>query len=182
MDFETIYDVVRENRASIERESERLKTRATLNEAIEALLEEYETLKSQNNEMAQEIASANKQLDALTLKNEKLQSENDELKTERDLLKLQLGELGKMANKVASKTEHEDLIHALRVYMNLSKRKTAKKRGYIKMAILELVAAASVILPEDMKNELETFDDDMQQQQVNVQAGGIYVQQADTVA
>lgn len=89
-----------------------------------------------------------------------VRQERDSLKQEVAALKMNLQEQQKITAKVAEKTEHEDLIKVLRSYINQSKKKTAKKRGYIKMVITEMAMSNSMILPADMIEALESFDDE----------------------
>ena len=100
----------------------------------------------------------------------RMRNERDRMAKERDLLSLKLKELGTMASKVVKKADHDDLIDVLRRYMKSSKRKDIRKRGYIKMVIFELVTHSKLELPDDMVEELETFDDAEAESAVSVNA------------
>ena len=77
------------------------------------------------------------------------------------------------------------MLKALRIYINISKRKTLSKRVAVKMMIMELANAIGLSFPEDMVAALEALDDEQETEAgvgiVNVQAGGINVQQANVV-
>lgn len=105
------------------------------------------------NSLNEELARTKKELETHKT-NEKA------LRTENEQLKMQQKELDQMSKKLVQKAEHEDLLKVVQTYMNVSKRKNVKKRGYIKITILELVQVARLTLPEDMQKELENFDDD----------------------
>lgn len=107
-----------------------------------------------------------KEMEALLTYVKKMEAQYEQVKAERDdmreevkALKMQIDEMKKVANKVAEKTEHDDLQKVFRTYLNRSKQKTAKKRGYIRMVIMEMAMAANLELPEDVVATLETFDD-----------------------
>lgn len=180
--LDSIDDYLRQTSSDLERQRERLEEEMAQLEAVRMLRNLVEEQQQQIDDQHDELVTLEKQQEVQDAKMAKLQADYDEVKAERDALRLKLSELGKMTNQVALKTESDALIRALRVYMNISRRKTVKKRGYIKMSILELATASNTTLPADMLEELDTFDDDTPQpQQVNVNAGGIYVQQAETL-
>jgi len=137
--IEVLEDIVRTRRNDLERRKERIAEDNEQQEALETFLQQYE--------------KQSEQLEALT-------SERDALKAENEQLKMEKKELGNMSQRLVQKAEHEDLIKVLRTYMNTSKRKNAKKRGYIKMVITEMAQSARLTLPEDMLQELDNFDDD----------------------
>ena len=49
---------------------------------------------------------------------------------------------------------------AMRIYMNMSKRKTQSKREAAKTVLLELITAAKLEMPEDFMETLSHFDDE----------------------
>ena len=97
----------------------------------------------------------------------KLQEENEmlqqQLNEERKLkaeLEMKMNEMSKLSAGVAKKSSEEDLLKALRTYVNRSKRKTADKRAFAKTATLEIANANGLDLPEDLKAAIESLDDE----------------------
>ena len=118
-------------------------------EELNELQEQYKAIEN----MASRLVKAEEAL-------EQVKTERDELKDEVKALNMKLGELQKMTQKVVETTEHEDLIKTFRRYLRMSRRKLAKKRGYIKMVVTEIVMSTGLVLPEDMQQELDSFDDE----------------------
>lgn len=121
----------------------------------------------------------------LARENESLREQLSEVKGRCAELEMHLGELSKLSAGVAKKASHEELLKALRTYINISKRKTLSKRSAVKIMILELASAVGLELPDDMKEAVDSLDDEQPEQLsqtvVNVGAGGINVQQANKV-
>ena len=138
-DINFLEETIRSMRSNLEREKERIEQANEQQEALETLLKQYK-----------------KQADEL----QRVTEERDALKAENEQFKMQQKELDQMSKKLVQKAEHEDLLKVVRTFMNVSRRKNVKKRGYIKMTILELMQVARLTLPEDMQKELENFDDD----------------------
>lgn len=152
-DVELIKDYLRQERADIDREKEALQERNDNLKAMESLLNKaakYENMLEQ------------------------VREERDSLKQEVKALQMQLDEQQKMTKNMAARAEDESIIKALRTYMNHSKKKTVKKRGYIKMMITELAMSVGLALPEDMLDTLDSFDDD--ESKLDVSVGGNYIE------
>lgn len=130
-------------------------------------------------------------MESLMTDNERLKDEIEQLrqqladeKRQRAELEMQLGEMSKLSAGVAKKASQDELTKALRTYINISKRKTLSKRSAVKMMIMELTSAVGLTLPDDVKAALDCLDDEQTDSSgvtVNVAAGGINVQQANTV-
>lgn len=138
-EFEGIEEVLSQARKDLDRKAEKLQEQDENLKAMEALLA-----------YTRKMAAAYEQA----------KTERDELREEMKTLRMQNEEMKKVANKVAEKTEHDDLQKVFRTYLNRSKQKTAKKRGYIRMVIMEMAMAANLELPEDVVATLESFDDE----------------------
>ena len=134
-----INDILNRSRADLDRRKAELNDQAEAQKALEAF-----------------VARAIRNEESL----EQIRQERDALKDEVRALNMKLSELQKVTAKVAEKTEHDDLLKVLRTYMNRSKNKTAKKRGYIKMVITEMAMTAGLTLPDDMVETLGAFDDE----------------------
>ena len=143
-------------------------------EARRALDEERECL----TEMARKVESYDRLLDA----GKQLAAENEELKDQLQEMTTKLNEMSKLVAGVAKKTSEDDVIKFIRVFVNKSKQKTSKKRTLIKEMVLEFTFANGIVLPEDMASTIYALDDEQEVSTiVNVNAGGINVQQANTV-
>ena len=70
---------------------------------------------------------------------------------------------------MAKKASEDNLLKALRTYVNRSKRKTADKRAFAKSATLEIANANGLDLPEDLKAAIESLDDEQAEPKVAVQ-------------
>ncbi len=124
-------------------------------------------------EMMGGVVRALEAADTILAENESLKSEMDELRaqlqTERDLrikAEMQLGEMSKLSAGVAKKASQEELLKALRVFVNKSKRKKLEKRIAVKEMVLELVIANGLTLPEDLAAAIDSLDDEQPEPRV----------------
>ena len=79
---------------------------------------------------------------------------------------MRLSELNKLTAGVAKKSSQNDMIKAMRSYLNTSKRKTLGKREAAKMVFTELFTSAKLDLPEDIMDLLEHLDDEQAEPKV----------------
>jgi hypothetical protein len=86
---------------------------------------------------------------------------------------VRLSEMSKLTAGMAKKTPEEDLLKALRTYVNRSKRKTPDKRAIAKMATLEIANANGLVLPEDLAAAIESLDDEQAEPKV-IKVNGNY--------
>ena len=143
-------------------------------DARRALDEERECL----TEMARKVESYDRLLDAA----KDLAAENEELRDQLQEMTTKLNEMSKLVAGVAKKSSEDDVIKFIRVFVNRSKQKTAKKRALIKEMVLEFTYANGIVLPDDLMATIYALDDEQEVPTiVNVNAGGINVQQANTV-
>ena len=120
-------------------EAEELKIQMRVVENTQALLDEIDRLKAENEEQRGEIDELHQQL----------QDKDTQLK-----------ELGKLSAGVAKKSSADDVSKAIRIYLNTSKRKTQSKREAAKTVLLELITAAKLEMSEDIMEMLSHFDDE----------------------
>ena len=120
-------------------EAEELKIQMRVVDATQGLLDEIERLKAENEAQREEIDDLHQQID------------------DRDR---RLKELGQLSAGVAKKSSADDVAKAMRIYMNMSKRKTQSKREAAKTVLLELITAAKLEMPEDFMETLSHFDDE----------------------
>ena len=120
-------------------EAEELKIRMRVVEATQDLLDEIDRLKDENEAQREDIDDLHQQID------------------DRDR---RLKELSQLSAGVAKKSSADDVEKAMRIYMNMSKRKTQSKREAAKTVLLELITAAKLEMPEDFMETLSHFDDE----------------------
>lgn len=158
-------DYMRDERKELEDKKERLEMQLQAHEAMEQLLTHIDGQEAQISNLNDEVADLNAQIEKLQAQLTQAKAERDALKQDNNELKMRLDEQAKMNTQVLKAADHADLIDLWRKYLNKSKRKVAIKRSYIKMVVTELALSAKVELPEDILNTLETFDDDLQNQE-----------------
>ncbi len=129
-------------------------------------------------DMADELIS---EIDNLRDENEGLSAENERLRQEVQEKEMKLSELSKLSVGVARKASHDELLKALSVFVNKSKRKKFEKRVAIKEMVLELANANGIVFPEDLSATLDSLDDepsDSKMQNVtNYSANNMQIQQ-----
>ena len=88
-------------------------------------------------------------------------------------LETQLNEMSKLSAGVAKKSSQDDVLKAMRTYLNISKRKTLSKREAAKTVFMDLFTSTKLDLPDDIK-ELLTYLDDEQAEPKVVNVAGNY--------
>ena len=119
-------------------------------------------------DMTDELLS---QIDDLNGENERLSVENERLRQEVREKDMKLSELSKLSAGVARKSSQDEVLKALRTFVNKSKRKKYEKRVAIKEMVLELANANSIVFPEDLAATLESLDDEPSESKVVNVAG-----------
>jgi len=173
MDIDTniIKEQVRELNRSLNRECEQLQEQMEKINNHLWLLDQFESVLKENEQLRSEL--------------EQQQAENDRLHEQLDDKDMKLNELSKFSVGMAKKSSQEGLEKAFRIYINTSKRKTQAKREVARAQLLDFIATAKLDMPEDIMELLNHLDDEQPESapmtNVTVQAGGINVQQANTV-
>ena len=146
----------------LQRKCERLTEEAEMDKAILMVLESWDSLVEENEKLQQQLAEERKQ---------------------RAELEMQYSELSKLSAGVAKKASQEELLKAMRTFVNKSKRKTLGKRTQVKNLIMDMANTIGLTFPEDFSVMLDSLDDEQPESAVtvNVAAGGINVQQANRV-
>ena len=138
--------------------------RRTLDREREKMMERVELLDG--------LAQAMEAVDEIVAENERLKTEIEGLRSQlqaereqRTKAEMQLSEMSKLSAGVAKKASQEEVLKALRVFVNKSKRKKVDKE-----MVLELANANGVLLPEDLSAAIDSLDDEqLETRVVNVQ-------------
>jgi hypothetical protein len=78
-----------------------------------------------------------------------------------------------MTASVAGKASQDELLKALRVFVNKSKRKKMEKRIAVKEMVLELANANGLVLPADLAATIDSLDDEQLMEQPQVTTGNV---------
>lgn len=166
-DYEMVRDLLNGRRREVEDEQEALNEKAQMLDAMEKAMEMYSSLNDECERLREQQENGNEEIDRLMAEIKALKDEAKSLKDQLNNKDMQILELGNMAKSMAKGADDDVVVALLRKYMNVSRRKTVKKRGYIKMAVQEITQIANISLPEEMLRELERFDDDDPSVKVN---------------
>ena len=143
---EELKEAAREVRRQLEREQERMA------EEAQRLEQQLRTLEATEDLLAE--------IDRLKDEGEGLRSQLQEEKERSTRLEMQLNEMSKMTASVAGKASQDELLKALRVFVNKSKRKKMEKRIAVKEMVLELANANGLMLPEELAASIDSLDDE----------------------
>ncbi len=146
---EAVHETYRQLQNKLERkanEAEELKTQMRIMEATQTLLDEIERLNNDLEDYRSEV-------DGLR---EQLQNEKDK----NQQLEMRLSEMSKLSAGMAKKSSLEELLEALRIFINKSKQKRIEKRTAVKEMVLELANANGIVFPEDLAATLDSLDDE----------------------
>ena len=193
IDIAFIKDKTREMARFYNSELERLQEQADKNDAVLKLLDQVEDLLAENDQLESELEqqqaendSLHEQLDDKDRRLKEMEAQLKEKETQLKEKETQLNELGKFSVGMAKKSPQEGLEKAFRIYINTSKRKTQAKREVAKTQLLDFVTTAKLEMPDDIMEALNQLDDEVvvpaPMTNVTIQAGGINVQQANTVS
>lgn len=131
--------------------------------ARRALDEERECLA----EMAQKVEGYDCLLDYYN----ELITENEDLRNLVQEKDTQLNEINKFVAGVAKKSPQDEILKAIRTFVNKSKQKTTKKRTLIKEMVLEFTYANGIVLPNDLMAMVYALDDEQPEPKVVNVAG-----------
>ena len=154
-DWDGYKEMMHDVRRAPEGEKDRLMERMERLEGFMKMADMTDDLISQNEDLKGKI--------------ERLSGENETLRQELQEKDMKLSELSKLSVGVARKSSQDEVLKALRTYVNISKRKTLSKRMAVKVMIMELATAIGLPLPEDMVATLEALDDEPAEPKMTVQ-------------
>ena len=159
VDTEELMEATQEVRSQLEREQERIAEEANRIEKQLRTLDATVDLLQENKRLKEELGDARAQL--------------QEEKERSTRLEMQLNEMGKMTASVAGKASHDEVLKALRVFVNKSKRKKMEKRIAVKEMVLELANANGLLLPEDLSASIDSLDDEQPVEQPQPSNSGL---------
>ena len=155
-----------------------------LNEVKKMMYEQHVAIERKHKnlkEEAERISGFKRALDAMDdvfKEKERLRDECDslivQLRDERMIrrkMEMQMNEMSKLSMSVAGKASQEELLKALRVFVNTSKRKKIEKRIAVKEMVLELANANMLMLPADLAATIDSLDDELPEPRVVNVAG-----------
>lgn len=155
-----------------------------LNEVKKMMYEQHVAIERKHKnlkEEAERISGFKRALDAMDdvfKEKERLRAECDsllvQLRDERMIrrkMEMQMNEMSKLSMSVAGKASQEELLKALRVFVNTSKRKKIEKRIAVKEMVLELANANMLMLPADLAATIDSLDDELPEPRVVNVAG-----------
>ena len=172
---EEMKEMAQDARRALDRERERMMEEVQRVDELLGLLDTTDELLVEVDRLNDELAGKDAELDNL---HQQLQEE----KERSQALEMKMAEMSKLSAGVAKKASQEELLKALRIFVNKSKHKRIDKRIAVKEMVLEMAMANSVIFPEDLAATIDSLDDEQPEAKVvNVAAGGINVQQANVV-
>ena len=154
---EEMKEAMQELHRRLEREQEELQTRQDELKGMMLALKATEDVLEENRRLQGRV--------------EELQGLLQEEKERGTKLEMLLNEMSKLSASVAGKASQEEVLKALRVFVNKSKRKKMEKRIAVKEMVLELANANGLLLPEDLSATIDSLDDEQPQvepSQVNI--------------
>ena len=155
--------VAHDMRLTIEREREKLSERLEQLDMYLKMVDCMDHLQQQNADLQDTIARQAGEIDSLQ---DQLQRERNK----REELEMKHSELSKLSVDMAKKSSQEELIKALRTFVNKSKQKRIEKRMAVKEMVMELAIANNIIFPADLAATLDSLDDEQTETRiVNVQ-------------
>lgn len=143
---EELKEGARDARSALERERDELVEKVEKMNGYLRVLDATEQMLSENRSLKDE--------------NESLRAQLQEERERNTRLEMQLNEMSKLSASVAGKASHDELLKAMRVFVNKSKRKKIEKRIAVKEMVLELAVANTISLPEDLAATIESLDDE----------------------
>jgi hypothetical protein len=156
MNYEELKEEVRDARRALDSKCEETMERLQQMQGFSRVLEAAEQVLDENARLREDLEELQEQL-----------LEEKDLRTKAEI---QLKEMSQLSAGVAKKASQDELLKAIRVFVNKSKRKKIEKRIAVKEMVLEMVNANSIVLPEDLVLAIDALDDEQTEARVvNVQ-------------
>ena len=150
--YDDFGEMAHDAQRALEREREKLMERAEQLNVYMQLLDRINEVVAENRRLRDEY--------------EEVQQQLDEEKQQRAELEMKLMEMTKLSAGVAKKASQEELLKAIRVFVNKSKRKKIEKRIAVKEMVLEMANANGVTLPEELAATIDALDDEQPEAKV----------------
>jgi DNA repair exonuclease SbcCD ATPase subunit len=151
-------------RRALGRERERMMEEVERVEGFLRVVDATDELLAEVDRLNEELAAKDEEMDNL---HQQLQEE----KERNQALEMKLSELGKLSAGVAKKSSQDELLKALRTFVNKSKHKRIDKRIAVKEMVLEMAMANSLTFPEDLAATIDSLDDEQTETKVVNVAG-----------
>ena len=164
MNKEEMKEMAHDARRALERERERMMEEV---ERVNGVLEMMDAA----DDLLAEIDHLNEELEEKDAEMDNLHQQLQEERERNQALEMKLSELTKLSAGVAKKSSQEELLKALRIFVNKSKHKRMEKRIAIKELVLELANANGLVLPEDLAAVIDALDDEQPETKVVNVAG-----------
>ena len=156
MNYEELKEEVRDARRALDSKCEETMERLQQMQGFSRVLEAAEQALDENAGLREEGKERREQL-----------GEEKDVGTKAEM---QLKEMRQLSAGVAKKASQDELLKAIRVFVNKSKRKKIEKRIAVKEMVLEMVNANGIVLPEDLALAIDALDDEQTEARVvNVQ-------------
>ncbi|MBO7581500.1 MAG: hypothetical protein J6T38_08305 [Bacteroidaceae bacterium] len=152
MNKEELKETAQDARRALERERERMMEEVERMEGFLRVMDATDDLLAEIDRLNEELAERDAEMDNL---HQQLQEE----KEKNQALEMKMAEMSKLSAGVAKKASQEELLKALRTFVNKSKHKRIEKRTAIKEMVLEIANANGIILPEDLAATIDSLDD-----------------------
>lgn len=152
MNKEELKETAQDARRALERERERMMEEVERMEGFLRVMDATDDLLAEIDRLNEELAERDAEMDNL---HQQLQEE----KEKNQALEMKMTEMSKLSAGVAKKASQEELLKALRTFVNKSKHKRIEKRTAIKEMVLEIANANGIILPEDLAATIDSLDD-----------------------
>lgn len=143
-------------------------------DGVDEMVAVFKSLKRQLDDKQDEIDNLKEEVDKVQAENDTFRQQMLEEKERRLSSETKLSELSKLSAGVAKKSSQDDLLKAMRSYLNISRRKTLGKREAAKMVFMELLTSTQVELPEDIMELLSHLDDEQAESPKVVNVTGNY--------
>ena len=178
--FDELKDWKDDARRELSEEADRLKEKyeqiSNYLRALEAIDGLITKIDNQNEELEEKQILTERQTEELEEKQAEIDSLHELLQQEKERnqkLEMRLSEMSKLSAGVAKKSSQEELLKALRIFINKSKQKRIEKRTAVKEMVLELANANSIVFPADLAATLDSLDDEQPDPKV-VHVAGSY--------
>lgn len=164
MNKEELKETAQDARRALERERERMMEEVERMEGFLRVMDAMDDLLAEIDRLNEELVERDAEMDNL---HQQLQEE----KEKNQALEMKMAEMSKLSAGVAKKASQEELLKALRTFVNKSKHKRIEKRTAVKEMVLEMAMANAVTFPEDLAATIDSLDDEQPEAKVVNVAG-----------